>query len=155
VEPVPLGELVADVVDTVAIRTPEGVEVDVRSPERWPVVQGDGSRLLRLLTNVVSNAVTHARTSVRLAFRQDKETLCIDIEDDGLGLSPSEVERVFERYYRGTDARTRASGPDAGTGLGLAIARAVAEAHGGRIWMDSTPGEGTTVHIELPLSREA
>ncbi|MEQ9105295.1 MAG: HAMP domain-containing sensor histidine kinase [Rhodothermales bacterium] len=149
-EPVPLGELVSDAVETVAVRTPDGVRVVIRPPEVWPMVQGDGSRLLRMLTNVLSNAVAFARTSVQIAVGTDEHALVITIRDDGPGLAPDEVERVFDRYYRGTDARTRKSGTDAGTGLGLAIARAVAEAHGGRIWMESVPGEGTAVHIRLP-----
>lgn len=153
VEPVPLGELVHDAIATIRTRTPDHVHVEIESPDTWPVVPADGNRLLRLLTNVLANAVTYARSSVRLAVATREEAVHITLIDDGPGLAPDQVERVFDRYYRGTDARTPRTdfGAEAGTGLGLAIARAIAEAHGGRIWMESELGEGTEVHIELPV----
>lgn len=151
VEPVPLGELVDDALATVRTRVPDCIHVEVATPDTWPVVPADGNRLLRLLTNVLSNAVTYARSSVRLAVATQEGGVYITVSDDGPGLADDQVERVFERYYRGTDARTPQSGSEVGTGLGLAIARAVAEAHGGRIWMESVLGEGTVVHIQLPV----
>jgi signal transduction histidine kinase len=69
------------------------------------------------------------------------------VSDDGPGIPAEQLERVFERFHRVDEARSRDRG---GTGLGLAIARAIVEAHGGRIWAEAPPGGGTTVRIELP-----
>jgi signal transduction histidine kinase len=69
------------------------------------------------------------------------------VADTGIGIEPADQARIFDRFYRADRARTRATG---GTGLGLAIARAVIEAHDGRIGVESAPGRGTTVWFDLP-----
>jgi len=166
-EPVLLHELLADVVAAMEPLAPPGVSLFPGAGQHAApaknaalgivMVEGDGLRLHRLFSNLVSNALRHARREVRMYHEStvEKEGCLIAeivVEDDGEGVPPSDVERVFERYYRGTDARTKRPDPDSGTGLGLAIARAVAEAHGGSVHMASTPGQGTRVRVRLPLT---
>jgi signal transduction histidine kinase len=79
-------------------------------------------------------------------------TAVIEVADKGAGLSEDELERVFERFYRADQTRSRESG---GVGLGLSIVAAVAEAHGGSVAARSEPGRGTTFRIVLPLSEQS
>lgn len=113
------------------------------------VVDADPDRLTQVLRNLVRNAVAHTGPGDRISIRADADgsTLRIAVSDTGPGIAPEHLEHVFERFYRADGARSRDRG---GSGLGLAIARAVVEAHGGRIRADSRLGEGTTFTIELP-----
>jgi signal transduction histidine kinase len=77
--------------------------------------------------------------------------LLISVRDQGIGIPQHELTRIFERFYRVDNSNTRRIG---GTGLGLAITRALVELHGGRVWVDSTPGEGSTFYVTLPIATE-
>ena len=112
-------------------------------------LEGDPERLTQVLRNLVRNAVAHTEPGGRVGIvaRARDGRLTITVSDDGPGIPPDQLEHVFERFHRVDEGRTRERG---GTGLGLAIARAIVEAHGGRIWADSAPGAGTTVSLELP-----
>jgi signal transduction histidine kinase len=81
----------------------------------------------------------------------DGDRLRISVADTGSGIPADELDHIFERFHRVDRSRSRDSG---GTGLGLAIARAIVQAHGGRIWAESPPGAGATFHIELPGYRQ-
>jgi two-component system OmpR family sensor kinase len=102
-----------------------------------------------VLRNLVRNAVAHTQPDDRIdvVARASGERLTISVSDSGPGIPPEHLERVFERFYRAEASRSRDSG---GSGLGLAIARAIVEAHGGRIWAESSPARGTTLSLELP-----
>jgi signal transduction histidine kinase len=117
-----------------------------------PIVEADGARLVRALSNLLDNARRHtpAGGTVRLgaSVETDAGWVVLSVADTGEGITPDVLEHVFERYYRGEGPRTRGTG----TGLGLAIARAVAEAHGGTLSVESTLGDGTTFRLALPLS---
>ena len=110
----------------------------------------------RVLRNLVENALRHTPPGGQIELRAEAQpgAVVVTVRDTGTGIAPADLPRVFERFYRGDAARTRgpagALGPSAGAGLGLAIARGLVEAHGGRIWAESTPGQGATFRFTLP-----
>ncbi|KNB50511.1 sensor histidine kinase [Streptomyces caatingaensis] len=117
------------------------------APDQVPV-RGDGVQLHRLLRNLLDNAVRHARTSVVLEITTDGRAHTVTVHNDGTPLAPDEYERVFERFTRLDEARTRDTG---GSGLGLAIARDIAERHHGTLTARSDhPHPGTTFTLVLP-----
>ena len=112
-------------------------------------LRADPDRLTQVLRNLVRNAVSHTASGDRItvAARSRDLRLELSVADSGPGVPPDQLEHIFDRFYRGDEGRSRDRG---GSGLGLAIARAIVEAHGGRIWAESSPGEGATFRIELP-----
>ena len=112
-------------------------------------LHADSDRLTQVLRNLVRNAVSHTKPDDRIdvVARANGQRLTISVADSGPGIAPEHVEHVFERFYRAEESRSRDSG---GSGLGLAIARAIVEAHGGRIWAESQRASGTTISLELP-----
>jgi signal transduction histidine kinase len=114
-------------------------------------VPGDAHHLLRLLTNLLENAVRHTPASGRITLSAEAsgEDIIIRVRDTGEGIPAEHLPHVCERFYRVDTARTRRQG---GTGLGLAICRSVAEAHQGSLTIDSGVGEGTTITVRLPIT---
>lgn len=156
-EPVPLGELVADLAARfrpAAARA--GLTLVLDAAPGLPVVSADGARLSRALANLLDNALRHTPPggTVTLGARRAGDLAELWVADTGEGIAEERLDHVFERYYRGSDARTRAGG-GGGTGLGLAIARAVAEAHGGTLDVESRTGEGATFRLRLPATPDA
>ncbi len=154
--PVDLLEIVSDAAYDARVLAPDRtIELDVSGPMA-PVVVGDGPRLRQVVTNLVSNALTHtpAGTPVELSLATVEghdggpDLARVVVLDHGPGLPPDDRERVFERFYRADKARTRAAG---GSGLGLSIVAALVAAHGGRVGVESEPGSGTAFTVELPL----
>jgi signal transduction histidine kinase len=127
-----------------------GIEL-VLDAEAVPSVDGEAVRLAQLLDNLVSNAIKFTpgggRVSVHLSPRDG--LVRFEISDTGIGIPEDERERLFERFFRSQTALERQI---QGTGLGLYISKAIVEAHGGRIGVQSEPGEGTTFVVELPAS---
>lgn len=115
-------------------------------------IDADPDRLAQVLRNLVSNAVRHTGESGRITVSIAPENggTAFAVSDDGPGIPADQLDRIFDRFYRTDEGRARDRG---GSGLGLAIARAIVEAHGGRIHADSTPGAGTTISFDLPNSR--
>lgn len=109
----------------------------------------DASRLTQVLRNLVRNAVTHTAPGgcIRVEARASGDRLEIDVSDDGPGIPPDELSRIFERFHRLGQGRSRDTG---GSGLGLAIARAIVEAHGGTIVALSPASAGATFRVSLP-----
>jgi PAS domain S-box-containing protein len=128
----------------------QGVQIEV-SAQDGPPVQADETRLQQVFDNLVSNAVkfTGAGGAVRIAARHDDSTWQIAIEDSGIGIPPAELDHIFDRFVRGSNART---GGLPGTGLGLSVVKATTELHGGRVEAESTVGSGTTFRVYLPVS---
>ena len=112
-------------------------------------LQGDPDRLTQVLRNLVRNAVAHTDSGDRVMIRAHAHDsqLEIDVSDTGPGIPPDQLELIFERFHRVGAGRSRDRG---GSGLGLAIARAITEAHGGRLYAESAPGHGATFHVQLP-----
>lgn len=150
-EPVPVAELLRDAVEAhrAAFRD-AGVELVVELVPELPVVRADGVRLLRVVDNLLANARAHTGEAGRVVLRGRAApgAVLVEVEDTGAGIPADRLDRVFDRYYRGRDARTRRGG---GTGLGLAIARAIARAHGGDLTATSEAGRGSCFTLRLPL----
>ena len=107
-----------------------------------------------MLQNLLDNAVQYTPAGGRIIVRAraDEGAVVITVSDTGIGIPQAEQERIFERFYRVDAARSREAG---GTGLGLAIARHIVEAHGGRIWAESTVGQGSDFHFSVPVAEES
>ncbi|GGB72697.1 sensor histidine kinase [Deinococcus soli (ex Cha et al. 2016)] len=110
--------------------------------------EGDADRLKQVLINLVSNALKAGAQTVTLRSERVGAGVRLSVQDDGPGIPKDQLERLFDRFYRLEDSRSRDQG---GAGLGLSIARGIVDAHGGRIWLDSEVGQGTTAHVQLPV----
>jgi len=111
-----------------------------------PRLRADPARLFQALANVVGNAVkfTHRGGRILLRAQRDGAAVRLSVTDDGPGIAPEHLPRIFDRFWQ---ARR---GGRSGAGLGLAIAKAIVGAHGGEIWVESAPGNGATFHMRLP-----
>jgi PAS domain S-box-containing protein len=149
--PVPVRALLDE---TLELFEPQARERDVRLVcalgEELPPAAGDRDRLAQVLSNLIGNALqfTPPKGEVRLNARQREDRIEFTVEDTGSGISPEHLPSVFNRFWQG-ERETRT-----GAGLGLTIAKGIVEAHGGEIWVESTPGEGTTFHFTIPYPRE-
>lgn len=116
-----------------------------------PPIAGDGSQILQLLDNLVTNALRYGDpgTPVRVVAEADGPMVHLVVADRGDGIAPEHIKRVTERFYRVDTSRSRAVG---GTGLGLSIVKHIVERHRGRLIIDSVVGEGTSVHVLLPIA---
>lgn len=150
-EPVALDWVIAEVVDrTRTTASARGVTVTVEGA-RGLTAYGSDSQLATAVANLVENAINYSGedTTVRVTLSGDDEHVEVAVADQGIGIAPTDVDRVFERFYRADQARSRATG---GTGLGLAIVKHIASNHGGRVEVSSTLGGGSTFTLRLPAS---
>lgn len=153
--PVELPVIAADAVQAAqAVAPRRRVALELADGAGPLVVLGDDARLRQVVGNLVSNALTHTPdgtpVTVRL-FRAEPGQAVLEVADEGLGLTPEQAERVFERFYRVDAARTRRAGGPPSTGLGLAIVAALVAAHSGSVEVVTHPGEGATFRVRLPL----
>jgi len=150
-EPVPVAELLSDASrrhrPTIEER---GIRFTTQISDALPTIQADGTRLLRVLDNLLTNACdfTDSGGAIELEAEVSRSEITIRVIDTGQGMEEEELTRIFDRYYRGDSSRTRQSN---GTGLGLAICRAVAQSHGGELRAESVVGKGTTFSLSLPV----
>ena len=121
----------------------------VNFSENFPLVRGDEERLRQVLTNLLSNAIKYSPDGgvITIGGRAEPERVVISVSDEGKGLPPEELTKVFDRFYRADTTATRRA---KGAGLGLYLAKAVVEAHGGQIWASSEPGKGATFYFSVP-----
>ncbi|MGI5145881.1 sensor histidine kinase [Plantactinospora sp. CA-294935] len=148
-EPVALDWVTAEVVDrTRTAATAREITVVVEG-ERDLTVYGSDSQIATAVSNLVENAIAYSaeRTQVTVAIKSTGEHIEIAVTDQGIGIAPDDVGRIFERFYRADQARSRQTG---GTGLGLAIVKHIATNHGGRVEVSSTLGGGSTFTLRLP-----
>jgi len=124
-------------------------EIVVRFPPGFPPAFGDSARLEQVLDNLVSNAIKYspAGGTITIAGRALPDEVVVTVTDTGIGIPLEEQPRVFERFYRGMGQRHQRT---PGAGLGLYLAKAIVEAHGGRIWVDSVPNEGSAFSFTIP-----
>jgi len=144
-EEVDVGRLVRD---SVSAATLGGAAVRPVVSRGLPRIHADPVRLRQALDNLVANAVTHSPpgSDVLVSARADHGEILLSVSDEGGGIPFEEQERIF-------DAGVRLDAARPGSGLGLAVARTIAEAHGGTLHVESTPGEGATFTIALPAAR--
>ena len=148
--PVDLCHVVSDAVDATRVHdTGRTITLDT---DGAVVVAGDADRLRQIVDNLLRNAVVHtpAGTPVQVSVQRRHQTAVLRVADEGPGLDPEQAARVFDRFYRGSQART-----GEGTGLGLSIVAALANAHGGRATINTAPGVGTALTVEIPLAPPA
>jgi signal transduction histidine kinase len=143
-------ELVLDVVSaTEALVAEKKLALEVDLPPDLPRGCGDERRLTQVLMNLVSNAIKFTDAgSIGIRAQVEDGSFLVAVTDTGVGIAPEDRERIFEEFQQVDSSSTRRKG---GTGLGLAITRRIVELHGGRIWVESTPGHGSTFAFTLPL----
>jgi two-component system OmpR family sensor kinase len=145
--PVDLCRVVADAVEAAQVSDRDRpVTVEMRGSV---VVSGDAAHLRQIVDNLLHNAVVHtpAGTPVHVSVGRDGPLAVVQVADDGPGLDAEQASRVFDRFYRGSEART-----GEGTGLGLSIVAALAAAHDGRASVDAVPGAGAVFRVEIPAA---
>jgi len=150
-EPVALEEIVHEAVETARMVDPERpLKAELEPLE----VVGDRERLRQIVDNLLANVRSHTppATPVRVRLAREGAYARVTVADSGPGMTEEQASHVFERFYRADESRARASG---GVGLGLSIVAAVAEAHGGTVSVESTRGEGSAFHIDIPLAADA
>ena len=151
--PVDLAALASDVADRQELVDPSH-PVRCERVGEVPLVSADAGRLEQVLSNLLSNARKYAfaRTEIRVRVEPRDDGVMVTVENRGPGITAEELPRIFDRYYRAERAR-RGGAP--GLGVGLYIAKCLVEAHGGRIWAQSTPGETTALEFVIPRAPQA
>ncbi len=130
------------------------ITLTVETPPGLPAAMADGDRLRQILANLVRNAVRHTPEGgiIALTVTAEDSWIVVTVADTGEGISAEHLPHIFERFYRVDAARSRASG---GAGLGLSIVSEFVQLMGGRVTVDSKPGEGTCFRVYLPQARSA
>ena len=145
--------LVSEVVDATRTHLPPDVAVELEHEPEAPPVAADPDKLRQVLVNLIENAVKYSgEGTVHVRLLRDDGKMRFSVRDNGLGIPFEEHERVFEKFYRLDPDMTRGVG---GTGLGLYICRELIEGMDGRIWLESSPGVGSTFTFELPLANRS
>ena len=126
----------------------KGITIVLDYQKKLPRILADKPRLGQVFVNLLHNAIkfTPEGGEVILSAHQENESILFSVKDTGVGIPASDLQRIFERFYKTDPARS-----DKGTGLGLAIARHLVEAHGGQIWAESTPGKGSSFFFSIPI----
>ncbi len=149
-----VSELVEQCAETTRLKAAQkNLSFSTQVPRDLPPVRGDASRLGEILQNLLDNAVQYTNpggsVTLRAEVSSDRQQVILSVHDTGIGIPQHEQGRIFERFYRVDAARSREAG---GTGLGLSIARHLAEAHGGRIEVNSETGRGSVFSFVLPAA---
>lgn len=144
--------LAAEVVRGFAATAGETHQFELRFPDDMPPVRADYERVRQVLTNLVSNAVKYSPDggAIRIGGWDEQDYAVCYVSDQGIGIPPEEQEAIFRRFYRVDNRLARET---QGSGLGLFLTRAIVEAHGGRIWVESQVGKGSRFVFTLPLGR--
>ncbi|MGD9100283.1 MAG: ATP-binding protein, partial [Anaerolineae bacterium] len=148
-QPVRLPRLAQAVVNDVARRTDKHrLVLDFQD---FPIVDADPQRIAQVLRNLLDNAVKYSPDGGIIVVRGEVngDEVVVSVADQGVGLTPEDLNRLFEKFFRVESGLVRHV---IGSGLGLPICHTIVESHGGRIWAESTVGEGTTLYFTLPLA---
>jgi two-component system phosphate regulon sensor histidine kinase PhoR len=146
--PTPVADLLLVPIDRLRPQAERAeVEVTIILPPLLPEVLADAERVQQVVTNLVHNAIkfTPAGGTIMVSVEMPEDEVVVSVSDTGVGIRSEDVPRIFERFYKVDRARS-----GRGTGLGLAIAKHVVQGHGGRIWVESVEGQGSTFYFTLP-----
>jgi signal transduction histidine kinase len=148
-----LGQLLAHIQTTIGVQLEDSdIQFSLHIAKDLPKVEADSQRIEQVVLNLLSNAVRHTPEggTIRLTARETEGSLVqVTLCNTGPRLSDEDLIHVFDRFYRAEPSRSREKG---GAGLGLAIAKALIEAHGGRIWAENDPSRGACFRFTLPVS---
>jgi signal transduction histidine kinase len=145
-----LGTLISSLsTDAEILCQEKGLSFQLDQPQNLVVI-GDEARLRELFMNLLDNAISYTPSpgTVSLSVRREGQMAVVTVTDTGIGISAQDIPSIFERFYRVDQSRSRSEG---GSGLGLAICRHIAEAHGGKIEVESQVGVGSSFSVWLPL----
>jgi len=150
-QPVQIGDVISDVVNALACESHAKNQIlTYEVAGGLPELMGDRDRLNQVLTNLVGNAIryTPREGEVEVLAYPVEGAVRVDVRDTGIGIAPEDLGRIFERFYRADHPLVREAG---GSGLGLSIAKMFVEMHGGRVWVESEQGKGSTFTLILPV----
>jgi len=153
-ETVLLQEIIERVASMLQLQaTQKEIQLDVELPQDTsPLIQADQALLQQAIYNLMENALKYTpqggQVTVRLKVQGD--SILFSVQDTGIGVSPADQARLFEKFYRGTQREAR---EQKGSGLGLAIVKSIAERHGGKVWLESELGKGSTFFLQVPLQQ--
>ncbi|WP_158498779.1 ATP-binding protein [Magnetospira sp. QH-2] len=152
-EPVDSGEALREALDN--LRSPiKEFGAEVVTPDNLPCVMGDRSQVMRLFQNLIGNAIKYRHPDqpprIEITGHMENGFARFSVQDNGIGIDPSQREAVFDVFRRLHDRESAV----AGSGIGLAICRKILDRHGGRIWVDSAPGEGCRFQFTLPIDTD-
>ena len=153
-EPVNLNELIHSASESARASSPEH-QISLVLPEEELFILGDRNRVFQVVANLLENARNHtpAGSSIQVSLTESEDEIKIEVADNGPGIDKHDLERIFERFYRADSSRTRTRKSE-GSGLGLSIVKAVMQAHGGDVTVDSTMGVGSTFTLHFPIGKE-
>jgi signal transduction histidine kinase len=151
IEPIQVVASIKQLVETISASLDQGPQIRVEANSTIPQVPVDLKRFQQVLVNLLTNALrfTPQQGTIHIQVLRKDQEVEVRVADSGPGISPEEIPHLFERFYRGDQARSRGQG---GSGLGLAISKQLIEAHGGRIWAENDPSGGAIFVIRLPLA---
>ncbi len=145
-------DIVSEVAEAYKVRANQKkVQIHIEPPAQTiPFISADKALLSQALRNLIDNAINFNTTDgdVWIHYYLESGTIIFEVEDTGIGISPVDQQRLFEKFYR---VESREKDKQQGTGLGLAIVRSIAERHGGEAWMESKLGQGSTFYLSIPI----
>jgi two-component system phosphate regulon sensor histidine kinase PhoR len=149
VRPTQVAKIIAPAVERLRLQAERaGIVVSVDCPDDLPLILADPSRLEQVIVNLLHNAIKFTPSGGRIDVNAHlaPDAIVFSVHDTGIGIAEDDLPRIFERFFKADRARS-----GGGTGLGLAIARHLVEAHGGKIWVESVEGKGSTFSFSIPL----
>lgn len=151
-QPISLSPLLAETATLFAKTSQRHLLVTVCPPD-LPLIHGNAEHLIKVLTNLVSNALKYSPDGgeILVTAQREGENALIMVRDQGIGIAPEHKDVIFDRFYRVDNSNSRRVG---GTGLGLSLVQQIVNAHQGKVWVESTLGEGSTFYVSLPLARQ-
>ncbi len=152
---IPLLDLVENVTNSLqAQASQKNIQLNVELPRNTsPIIEADQTLLYQAMYNLVENAIKYTPNggTVTARLRVQEDSALFEVQDTGIGIAPIDQPRLFEKFYRGGQREAR---EQKGSGLGLAIVKSIAERHGGKVWLESQLGKGSTFFLQVPLKQE-